>query len=167
VDRKPARSVGSDALMATDRSDDLVADRLHRIECRHRVLEDERDLLATHLLHLPVGEAGDFTPVQAHRAPGDAAGRLDQPEDRQRKSGLPRAGLADDADAVASLDRERNIPYRPHDAVVCVVVRLEALDLEYVVLPRDRERREGGFHQVATGILTLGATTPYSKSTPR
>ena len=44
IDRASARSVLGDVLVDADRLDDLVTDRVHRVQRGHRVLVDERDL---------------------------------------------------------------------------------------------------------------------------
>ena len=146
--RGASRRCAADALMPLDRLHDLRADRLHGVECGHRVLEDERNLLAAHLLQLAIGEAGDVAPVQEHRAADHAPGRLDQAEDRQRQSRLARARLAHDAHAMPALDLERHFAHGLHDAVVRVVVRLEVAHLQDEVAHR------------ATGMRTRGSMTP-------
>ena len=73
-------------LVAQDDLRDLVADLAHRVERGHRVLEDQRHLLAAHRLHLAVGQPGDVAAVEHHAAALDAAGRLDQPQDRERRA---------------------------------------------------------------------------------
>ena len=47
---------------------DLVADREDRIERRHRLLEDQRDLGAAHLAHLALGERQQVAALEADRA---------------------------------------------------------------------------------------------------
>ena len=41
---------------------DLLADRHHRVERRHRLLEDHRDLVAAHVAHLLLGELEQIAP---------------------------------------------------------------------------------------------------------
>ena len=43
-DREPACRAGGDVAVQQDRLDELVADGQHRVQRRHRVLEDHRDL---------------------------------------------------------------------------------------------------------------------------
>ena len=44
----------ADALMQRDGFDDLIADGVDRIQRRHRLLEDHRDVFAAHVPHLPL-----------------------------------------------------------------------------------------------------------------
>ncbi len=41
--------------MHTDRFDDLKSHREHRVQCRHRFLEDHADASAAHVAHLFFG----------------------------------------------------------------------------------------------------------------
>ena len=48
-----------DALVPHDRLGDLLADREDRVERRHRLLEDHRDLGAAHLAQRRLAHCGD------------------------------------------------------------------------------------------------------------
>ena len=66
----------------------LIADREDRVERRHRLLEDERDLGAPDVAHLALGQRQQLAPLEGHRAADDPAGRLNEPHDRQRRDRL-------------------------------------------------------------------------------
>ncbi len=74
---------------------DLMADRQHRVQRGHRLLEDHRDLVAANLAHLGLAEAEKVATGKADHAGNDAPGRRgDQPQDRERRRrrGLRRHG---------------------------------------------------------------------------
>jgi hypothetical protein len=82
-------------------------DRLRRVECRVRILEDD--------LHrapeLPAILAGELRVVaRIHTADRDRpAGRRLEPDEAAAQSRLPRARLSDDADRLALCNRERDV----------------------------------------------------------
>ena len=67
---------------------ELILHREHGIEAGGGILEDHRDLLATDLPHIPFGQIGDIAPVEDDLAVDDAAGALQQMENRQRRDAL-------------------------------------------------------------------------------
>src|SRR5262249_44080749 len=104
----------------------------------HWLLEDERDVAAAggaHLRPLRV-EPGEVDgavragAAQEDRAALDAAGPLDDLEDRAGADALAAAALADDAESLAGLDGEAGAVDRPHHALVLVVIGPEVGDLE-------------------------------------
>ncbi len=60
------------AAVVDQRLGDLEADGEHRIEARHRLLEDHGDLVAAHVLHARLGQRQQIAPRQ-HDAAFDAA----------------------------------------------------------------------------------------------
>ena len=118
-------------VVAPDRLGDLRPDRQRRVQRGHRILEDHRDLAAAHVLELLLGELREVLPVEHDRAGDDLRRRLrDQAHDRERGHGLPAAGLADDAERLAALDREADAVDRAHDALAGEEVRPQVVDLE-------------------------------------
>jgi len=85
-------------------------DREDRVEARHRVLEDHRDLLAADLAHLALVEGEQVAALEldaaAHGGVGEHPGEA---EDGGRRDALPAAGLADQADELARGDREAHL----------------------------------------------------------
>ena len=119
--RALARLASTTPLVEPDRLDDLVADREDRVERRHRLLEDHRDLVAADRAHLALGELqrgrGRRSTIAAA---DDPPGGCDQPHDRERGHALAAAGLADDPERAARLDREVDPVDGPDDAAVRV-----------------------------------------------
>ena len=89
-----------------DDLDDLVADGVHRVQTRHRVLEDDGDLVAADLAELLLGHFVDLVAVEPHRAADQTAGVSGQAHDGIRRDRLAGAGLADDAQHVALVHAE-------------------------------------------------------------
>ncbi len=110
----PGTALGrGQVLVQQERLVDLVADRHHRVQGRHRLLEDHADVLAADAGHLAPGQLHQVAALEQD-PPRDAGRRLgDEPEDRERGQRLARAALADDADAIhrrgprTTLDRRR------------------------------------------------------------
>ena len=92
-----------------NRLDDLAADRVERIERGERVLEHRADLAAADPAHLRVRQAVDAPAVEADLAAGDAARRVDEPDDRRPGDRLAGAGLADHAEHLAARDLEADV----------------------------------------------------------
>src|SRR5947209_11749174 len=86
---------------------DLPANRHHRVERRHRLLEDHRDVVAAHAAHLALVELQQVAVAEHDAASDDAAGRIGhKPHDRQRGHALAAAGFADDREHLARCDIE-------------------------------------------------------------
>ena len=73
-DRPFARRATAEALMQDQGFADLVGDRQHRVQRRHRVLEDHRDLAAADAPHRPLRELTQILAV-VENFPGGHAGR--------------------------------------------------------------------------------------------
>jgi len=109
---------------------DLPADRQDRVQARHRVLEDHRDVAPADLAELVVLQLQEVAPLERRRA-GDRAARPRQdPQERERGHALAAAGLPDDPERLARRDVEGDAvdgvdrpPARPE-------LDLEALDGE-------------------------------------
>ena len=97
---------------------DLPADAIDRVERRHRVLEDHRDLRSPHAPHLVGRELEEIAPLVDHLARRDRVRVADQTHDRHRGHALARAGLADDAEHLTGRDGERDAVDRAHEAVL-------------------------------------------------
>src|SRR5215218_10086974 len=95
--------------MEPDRLDDLCADRIDRVEARHRLLEDHRDLIAADALHLTLADLQEIAAAQLDGPALDRAlGVGDEAEDRERRDALAAPALADDAERRAFGDLERD-----------------------------------------------------------
>ena len=77
--------------------------------------------------HVPLAELEQIAaPVEADRAAVNLAGRLHEPENRQRRHRFAAARFADDAQRFAAPQLEADVIDRPHDAaagILKVVVR--------------------------------------------
>ena len=89
-----------------DDLDDLVADGVHRVQARHRVLEDDGDLVAANFAELLLGHFVDLVAIEPHRAADQPAGVGGQAHDGVGRDRLAGAGLADDAQHVALVHAE-------------------------------------------------------------
>jgi hypothetical protein len=86
-------------------------------------------LLAADPAHLLVGQVVDALALEPDRAAGDAARRVDQPDDRHAGERLAGPGFADHAQHLARPDRERHVVER--DAAAAAGRKLDQmLDLE-------------------------------------
>ena len=116
--------------MAHDRLGDLASDGHRRVERRHRVLEDDRHLVAPDVADLPVGDLGEITAFEAYGPTGDKAARREKADYRHAGHGLATAGLADDADRLADVDCERDPVHGPDDGVALADVGPEVVYLK-------------------------------------
>jgi hypothetical protein len=88
---------------------DLVADRERRVERRHRILENHRDVPATNAAEVLATAPEEGLATKSDRTSGDPSGRRQQPEDRQCGNRLARARFADDPDHLSRSDGEGDI----------------------------------------------------------
>ena len=134
---------------------DLPPDGEHRVQARHRVLEDHRDVAAADLPQLGVRKLEKVAVLEHRRARGDLAGAREDAEEREGGDALAAAGLADDPECLARRDVERD----PVDGVDGSPARPE-LDVE--VLDRE-ERLAAGLHRERS----LGSSASRSPSPMR
>ena len=87
----------------------LTADRQHRVQRGERVLKDGADPATAKTLELAVAEPDQLLPSQLDRPALDPAGRVEQLQDGAGDRRLPSTRLADNADDLAALDRERHV----------------------------------------------------------
>ena len=105
--------------------------RVHRVQRRHRVLEDHRDVVAADLAQpARAGIVSRSSPLKSASPVVIVFCVGVQAHDRQAGHALARAGLADDAERLALLDREADAVDGLDDAVVGAEVRPQVLDLE-------------------------------------
>ena len=122
-----------------DRLDNLIPDGEHRVQRRHRLLEDHRDVSAAHLHQLVLGQPQQVArrrsrlSVEAEQhLPVAALGqvRRQQADDRQGGHGLAAARLAHEAERLSRLDVKAGTVYRPHRLPVGPEPGMEVLHLE-------------------------------------
>jgi hypothetical protein len=80
---------------------------VERIERRHRLLEDHRDLAAADGAHARLAEAAQVVAVEDD--PPRRARAVDEAEHRQRRDRLARSRLADEGELLAGVDRQRHV----------------------------------------------------------
>ena len=94
------------APMQDQRFGDLPSDAMQGIEGRHRLLKDHRDPIPAQEAHGFLAEADELAPLEAYRA-GDAGRVRSEAHQRQGGHRLAGAGFADDAEALAVVERKR------------------------------------------------------------
>ena len=116
--------------MQLERLGDLPADREHRIQARHGVLEDHRDVVAADAPDLVVVHLQDVLTVEDDRSFRDPPrGLRDEAHERERGDRLPAAGFADEAERLAGLEVERHAVDGVHHAVAREELRVQVLDV--------------------------------------
>jgi hypothetical protein len=118
LDRAVAGFLARDVGVTPDCLDQLISDGNDRIERCHRILEDHRDVLAPHPLHLSVGQGSEVTAHEADGTADNPCGRFrQQAHHRQRRERLATSGLTDDRHGLAGPDRQRQpVDRRQHAA---------------------------------------------------
>jgi hypothetical protein len=113
----------------------LLLDREDRVQARHWVLEDHRDVTSPELPHRGFRELGQVLGIEQDLAVFDVPCRLrEQPHDGEVGHALATAGLTDKAEGLTFLEVERDAVHRIHGAIV----RSEADDQ---VANREQHRR--------------------------
>ena len=114
-----------------ERLADLPADRQHRVQARHRVLEDHRDLACRGSRGAPCRGAGAGRGPRTARVPPTtrpARGRM--PRSASDGDALAAARLADDAERLAGGDRERDPVDRVDRPARCPELHPKLVDRE-------------------------------------
>jgi hypothetical protein len=86
----------------------LVADGLHRVERRHRFLEDHRDVVAAQAHQSASGWSRRGLPSR-RMVPGGGRAVGQEAHQRERRHGFARAAFADKAEDLAPRDVERDV----------------------------------------------------------
>src|SRR4029079_150264 len=85
----------------------LITNGKDGVERRHRLLKDHRDAIAADIADRFVAESDDVLSLELDAASGlDAAGRLDEPEDRERRDRLATSRFSDDSHRLAGANVE-------------------------------------------------------------
>src|SRR6266403_4750272 len=123
----------------------LGLDRMQRIERGHRLLEDDRNIVAANAANFVFRQLQQFAPLELNAARGMRCGRVWQKlQDRQRADGFSRARLADQRHALAALDLEGDMIDRNRSAARLVKRHREIADVE--------QRLVDGVHYDSTRI---------------
>jgi hypothetical protein len=127
----PADLLVGEVAVAPANAQRLLVQPHHRVQAAHRPLRDPRDLLPPQFLaQFPFGEVGDVLPAVADRARRDLAVAREAAHDRHCCRALPGAGLADQPEVLALVDRKRDVRDRRDRAGGGVVPDREIVDLK-------------------------------------
>src|SRR5207244_1272856 len=96
---------------------DLGVDAEQRVQRRHRVLQDHRDLRAAYPPHLARRVVGDVLPGELDAAADDFRARRQEADDRETRRRLAAAAFADDAEGLALVERETDAVDRLDNAI--------------------------------------------------
>src|ERR1051326_4913697 len=110
----------------------LEANFENRIQCCHRLLENHRDLRATNLAHLAIGQGHEISSVEQNFARGNSSWWTDQTRDRHGGDALAASAFPDKSQRLASFHNERNTVYGSDHTFICEEISLEVLDFENV-----------------------------------
>ena len=138
---------------------DLLPHRPRRVQRRQRILEDHRDVVAAHLLHLALGERREVLAEQLDRAARHVADARQQLHDRQPGRRLPATRLAHEAHALALGDAEGDPVDRFDVRRAQVELGLEVLDLEEHVAVG---AAVGRIHDVSSLFVLISDRSPYA-----
>jgi hypothetical protein len=118
LDGPLARLLVRQRLVLLDLLDDLGPDLVNRVQRRHRVLEDHRDLRPPHPPQLVLGGIDQLGALVVGRALEARVGRAREPHQGHRGHGLPGARLADHRQDLARRELERHALHRLDDALL-------------------------------------------------
>ena len=118
--------------------DHLRVDPEDRVQRHHRVLEDHRHAIPTHLAHFLAGKLDDIDAIQENAPANDTSRRIDETHDRITGHRLARARFTDESHDLAAIDDERHVVDRLHDAGLREEMRVQALDEQYWFAHRRR-----------------------------
>jgi hypothetical protein len=133
-----ARLLVRQRLVLLDLLDDLIPDLVDRVERRHRVLEDHRDLGAAHPPELILRGLDQLGALVMRGALEERVGRARQPHQRHGGHRLARAGLAHHREDLARCELERHALDGLHDALLGREGHLKVLHREKRLATRGR-----------------------------
>src|ERR1700733_119037 len=157
--------LGDAPVVHADLPADLIAHPVHGIERGHRVLEDHRYLCATDLAQLLFGGADDVIALEQGPTLKPRVRPAGQAHERHRGYRLSRAGLADDRQDLAAVDRERHTVDRLHHPVLGAERDPEVLDVEQVPVMIRLPLPTGRRVTVEAHSRIRGSSTAYRMST--
>src|SRR5450631_1018003 len=107
LQRSRPRHAPSNAAVKLQDFTDLGLNRVERIERRHRLLEDNRNVVAANAANLALRQLQQFVPLEANAAGGMRCGWVWQElQDRQRADRFSGTGFSDQRHALTALDLE-------------------------------------------------------------
>ena len=123
-------------LVGLDRLGDLLADGQHGVQPAHRVLRDQRDLLATETAHVFIVELDQVAPAEPDLARDPRRVPREEAEDGQAGHALARAGLPHQPERAAGLQLEAHPVHGVHDVPAAVEAHGEVPDAQHRVARR-------------------------------
>src|SRR6516225_3035368 len=145
-ERPLSRHRGADIVVQVQHLADLVLDRVQRIERGHRLLENNRNVVAADAANLVLRQRQQVATVEADAAGGMGGCRIRQQfQDRQRRHRFSGARLANQCHALAAPDLERDAIDRKRAAGLLVERHREIADVE--------QRLVGGVHADHLNVL--------------
>ena len=118
-------------IMQGQRLSQLSAYAIHRIECRHRLLKDHRDTVATDVVHILGRQPHQILSPKPHLAVYDTAGRpWQQTHDRQRADALATAGFTDYAQRLTCMQLKADVIQRPRHTLLGIEFGGQVADLK-------------------------------------
>jgi hypothetical protein len=122
----------------------LAAHGQHRIEIGHRVLGNQRDLVPARTAHRALADLGEIPALETDLAFDEAGGRhRQQPQQTPYRHRPAAAGLADDAQCLAMVQREGNAVEHLKTAVEGLDVQAQGIELQEGGLAAHRPRLLG------------------------
>src|SRR5438552_18522121 len=104
---------------------------MQRIERRHRLLEDDRNVVAANAANFALRQFEQFAPLELNAARGMRCGRVWQElQDRQRADRFSGARLSDQRHALAALDLKGDMIDRNRSAARLMKRHREMADVE-------------------------------------
>src|ERR1019366_3517284 len=128
--RSRLRGAAAELLVQRHGLGDLTANRQHRVQRRHRLLEDHRDAIAADPPHRLFRQVQKIGASIAHRAGVAARRSRHEAHDRQSSHALAAARFADDAERLAGGKLPRHAVDRAHGAGDSVERGAQAVDLK-------------------------------------
>ena len=148
----------------------LLADLIDRVQGGHRILEDHRDVVTANVLHLFLGHLEDRTAAIANVAALNLSRRhRDKTHDGHGGHGLTGAGLTDDTEGLAAIERVGDTVDSANNAIFGVEIHLKVIDLEQMLALGNRLVLQVHIvlvllHPYASFILTSRASRKPSPS---
>ena len=148
----------------------LLADLIDRVQGGHRILEDHRDVVTANVLHLFLGHLENRTTAIANVAALDLSRRhRDEAHDGHGGHGLTGAGLTDDTQGLAAIERVGHTVDSANDTILGMEIHLKVIDLEQMLALGNRLLLQVHIvlvllHPYASFILTSRASRRPSPS---
>src|SRR5215813_9888957 len=160
VDGHLLGAVPADSLVDPDCLDNLVANRLDRVQSGQRVLKHYGDLTTADGAEVLLSQGTDIPAIKVDLAGDNLSRRVDQSKDGEAERGLTRPGFAHDTQPLQTPDFEADVTDGGEDSVGGRVVRPQAVHAQHDLSGAPCR----AVHLAAARMRTRGSITPYIKS---